>query len=179
MDTRTDTLLIEKKSDEADTDTWDVVVSIPVNGRLYGGMTSRREWENLEEELERLHDRESWGPGTYRVTLTWVYSGRTTSITRDMPLPPFYAKLPFSGGGYPNTGPVRAYLRTLLSQYPGSTLELISQHFAAFDMHYQVEASSAALAEATGYAVPDGTERPYNVHQNRYHHRSDIPAELQ
>ncbi len=176
MDTRTDTLLIEKKTDG--TDTWDEVASIPVNGRLYGGATSRREWENLEEELEQLHKREGWESGTYRATLAWAYSGRSTAIVRDMPLPPFYAKLPFSGGGHPNTGPVRAYLRTLLSQYPGSTLEQISEHYAAFDKHYQVQGSSAELAEVTGYTVPEDTERPYNTYQTRFNHRDEIPTEL-
>jgi hypothetical protein len=138
---------------------------MPLADRDYSlgyGLIGEADWESAERVLVDQHTVGEWKPGTYKIAVSrhtvngyvpWV------TVVRQLPLHEAYARLPYKPG--PNDKlPARAYIHTLVSRYPGATIELVAEHINDFDQHYRATISTPALALRTGYQLPPDTPRP-------------------
>lgn len=131
-------------------------------GLYFYGLRGHDDWESAERFLvDQYHDG-VWNPGRYKVEVTLrteTGDHPVTTVERLLPLHPDYAKLPHSP--FPgDKRPARAYLHTLLSRYPNTSLELVAQHLDDFDAHYRAQLSTPELTARTGYKPPSDWVRP-------------------
>lgn len=127
------------------------------------GLRGHDDWETVERVLVDQHKAGEWEPGRYRIEVTaYTFEGKehpVATVERLLPLDPEYAKLPYSRNQFKEL-PARAYIHTLVSRYPGSTIELVAQRWVDFDAHYLATISTPELTARTGYEPPEDWVRP-------------------
>lgn len=115
-------------------------------------------WEEQEDVLSTAFKAGALEPGQYRVVTYANYSGAEIGrLDRPLPLPEGWLAMTKHGT---DDLPSRGFGVLVLRWYPGTTVELLAEHIVDFARHYGGHISTAELEVRTGYALPEGVNRP-------------------